>query len=93
MTLKPIVNNINNFSHLRCSLDITTNCAPGDPIPPSRVDTTDRLVALRDAMTEEDVQAYIVPLDEEGRRQWISGFSGSNGDAIVTADQVKARLT
>ena len=33
------------------------------------------------------VDAYYVPLDEEGRRTWISGFSGSNGDAIVTLDQ------
>ena len=32
--------------------------------------------------------AYIVPLDEQGRREWISGFTGSNGDCIVTKDKV-----
>lgn len=43
-------------------------------------------------MVQNNLQAYYVPLDEEGRRSWISGFSGSNGDAIVTLDQVKSGL-
>ncbi len=41
-------------------------------------------------MAANGVAAYIVPLDEEGRRTWISGFSGSNGDAIIAADQVSS---
>ena len=41
-------------------------------------------------MSKEGVQAYYVPLDEEARRKWISGFSGSNGDAIVTLDKVSS---
>ena len=39
-------------------------------------------------MKENNFSAYIVPLDEEGRREWISGFTGSNGDSIVTKDKV-----
>lgn len=57
-------------------------------MPPNRVDTTARLEDLRSQMLLQGVDAYYVPLDEEGRRTWISGFSGSNGDAIVTMDQV-----
>lgn len=67
--------------------DITTNCGPDDAAPPNRVNTTERLVSLRALFADYDLAAYVVPLDEEGRRGWISGFDGSNGDAIVTADQ------
>ena len=35
-------------------------------------------------MAERGLAAYYVPYDTEGRREWISGFMGSNGDAIVT---------
>ncbi len=70
--------------------DLTTNCGPDDPVPPTRVDTTERLADLRAEMESElePLAAYLVPLDLEGRREWISGFSGSYGDAVVTADQV-----
>ena len=40
-------------------------------------------------MENNQVDAYYVPLDDIGRRKWISGFSGSNGDAIVTKDRVR----
>jgi hypothetical protein len=50
------------------------------------VNTTQRLSDLRDVMRQHNLSAYYVPLDDEGRRTWISGFSGSNGDAIVTLD-------
>lgn len=39
-------------------------------------------------MELEGLDAYIVPLDEEGRREWISGFTGSAGDAVVLEQQV-----
>ena len=39
-------------------------------------------------MVQHGIDAYYVPLDEVGRRSWISGFSGSNGDVIVTKDRV-----
>ena len=44
-------------------------------------------------MAQYGLAAYYVPYDAEGRREWISGFTGSNGDAIVThaasGDQVR----
>ena len=39
-------------------------------------------------MERYNFQAYIVPLDDQGRREWISGFTGSNGDCVVTKDKV-----
>ena len=39
-------------------------------------------------MERYNFQAYIVPLDDLGRREWISGFTGSNGDCVVTKDKV-----
>ena len=39
-------------------------------------------------MEKYNFQAYIVPLDDQGRREWISGFTGSNGDCIITKDKV-----
>ena len=67
---------------------MTTNCGPDDEIPPNRVNTTQNLWDLRNVMDQFDVDAYYVPLDNVGRRTWISGFSGSNGDAIVTKNKV-----
>ena len=69
--------------------DITTNCGPDDEIPPNRVNTTQNLADLRDLMVQYEIEAYYVPLDEVGRRKWISGFSGSNGDVIVTLERVR----
>lgn len=61
------------------------------------VDTTQRLVALREEMARAPggpVKAYIVPsedahqseyiADVDKRREYISGFTGSAGTAIVT---------
>ena len=39
-------------------------------------------------MEKYKFQAYIVPLDDQGRREWISGFTGSNGDCVITKDKV-----
>ena len=72
----------------RVKRDLTTNCGPDDEIPPNRVNTTQNLWDLRNVMDQFDVDAYYVPLDNVGRRTWISGFSGSNGDAIVTKNKV-----
>ena len=69
--------------------DITTNCGPNDEIPPNRVNTTQNLADLRDLLVQYEIDAYYVPLDEVGRRKWISGFSGSNGDVIVTLEKVR----
>ncbi|KVE34690.1 aminopeptidase P family protein [Burkholderia sp. TSV86] len=55
-----------------------------------------RLAALRDAMARENLAAYLVPsadphlseyLPERWQaRQWLSGFTGSVGTLVVTAD-------
>ena len=63
------------------------------------MDPTDipaRLTALREIMKEEGVQAYLVPSTDPHqseylpecwkRRMWISGFTGSAGDVVVTLD-------
>ncbi|KAK7084037.1 Xaa-Pro aminopeptidase 2 [Halocaridina rubra] len=79
------------------TLENRTNCGPGDPQPPSRVDTTERVAQLRQEIANYGVDAYIIPTDDEHqseyvadadlRRQYISGFSGSAGTAAVTMDQ------
>ncbi|RLE19624.1 MAG: aminopeptidase P family protein [Acidobacteria bacterium] len=57
----------------------------------------DRLRKLRSLMAENGVQAYIVPSTDPHqseyvpafwrRREWISGFTGSAGDVVVTMDK------
>ncbi|CCD26207.1 uncharacterized protein NDAI_0H00330 [Naumovozyma dairenensis CBS 421] len=59
-----------------------------------KVDTTERLKALRNEMRKENLVCYIVPSQDEHqseyvsvadeRRRFISGFSGSAGIACVT---------
>ncbi|RKP23946.1 hypothetical protein SYNPS1DRAFT_23960 [Syncephalis pseudoplumigaleata] len=60
-----------------------------------RVHTTDRLRRLRALMTDPryNLAAYVVPSEDahqatdcDKRRQYISGFSGSAGCAVVTRD-------
>ncbi|PJB77820.1 MAG: peptidase M24, partial [Acidobacteria bacterium CG_4_9_14_3_um_filter_49_7] len=56
-----------------------------------------RLMQLRSLMAKQDVQAYIIPSTDPHqseyvpafwqRREWISGFTGSAGDVVVTMDQ------
>ncbi|TPX77230.1 hypothetical protein CcCBS67573_g01472 [Chytriomyces confervae] len=58
------------------------------------VNTSSRLAALRRAMAERSIDAYIVPSEDahqseyiaacDGRRAFISGFTGSAGLAVVT---------
>jgi Xaa-Pro aminopeptidase len=57
----------------------------------------DKLTALRKLMKERQIHAYIVPTGDAHqseyppdcwqRRQWLSGFTGSAGDAVVTLDK------
>ena len=67
--------------------DLTTNCGPSDPVPPTRVDTTQRLSDIRGQMSYYNLDGYFVPYDDFGRREFITGFSGSDGDAIVLNDE------
>ncbi|RAK88699.1 hypothetical protein BO79DRAFT_148364 [Aspergillus costaricaensis CBS 115574] len=65
------------------------------------VDTSERLARLRQLMQERKVDVYIVPSEDshqseyiapcDGRREFISGFSGSAGTAIVS--MTKAALS
>jgi len=60
----------------------------------SKIDTTARLEKLRELMKKKDVNAYIIPTedahqseyisDSDKRREFISGFNGSAGIAVVT---------
>ncbi|KAI9721538.1 MAG: hypothetical protein M1812_002300 [Candelaria pacifica] len=61
------------------------------------VDTTKRLAHLRELMKENEVDIYVVPSEDshqseyiapcDARREFISGFSGSAGCAVVTMDK------
>ncbi|KAH9974669.1 Creatinase/aminopeptidase [Lactifluus volemus] len=61
------------------------------------VDTRERLSALRSLMADRNIDAYIVPSEDQHfseypaecdkRRAFISGFSGSAGTVIVTKDK------
>lgn len=68
-------------------------CEKGDTVPQQRVITTERLRALRSEMRKVDLAAFLVPSTdphlneyagpEFARLKWISGFSGSQGHAMV----------
>lgn len=61
------------------------------------VDTTKRLKQLRQLMLEHKVDVYIVPSEDshqseyiapcDARREYISGFSGSAGTAVITLEK------
>ncbi|KMQ45400.1 Peptidase M24, structural domain [Trichophyton rubrum] len=63
-------------------------------MPPPPVDTTQRLAKLRELMAQNKVDVYIVPSEDshqseyiapcDGRRAFISSFTGSAGCAIVS---------
>ncbi|XP_041355020.1 xaa-Pro aminopeptidase 1-like [Gigantopelta aegis] len=77
------------------SVNDRPSCKPGAPVPPSRVDTTARLSALRGRFS--GIHAYIVPSEDahqseypaahDLRRQYISGFSGSAGTAVILGNK------
>ncbi|KAK6436145.1 hypothetical protein LTR95_007668 [Oleoguttula sp. CCFEE 5521] len=62
-----------------------------------KVNTTDRLARLRELMSQNKVDIYIVPSEDshqseyvaltDMRRGYISGFSGSAGTAVITHDK------
>lgn len=82
---------------VRRQIDVRESCQPGASVPVTRVNTTERLKALRKQMKEFDVDAYFIgskdshlsektsPPDQ--RLQWITGFSGSNGFAVITQEK------
>merc|ERR1712002_158834 len=76
-------------SYDRNTREINNNCGPNDTIPPNRVNTTERLKLVRAAMVEANITILIVPLDTVGRLLWVSGFSGSNGQAAITQEEAR----
>ncbi|TKX22239.1 putative Xaa-Pro aminopeptidase P [Elsinoe australis] len=62
-----------------------------------KVNTTERLSKLRELMKQHKVDIYIVPSEDshqseyiaptDARREYISGFSGSAGTAVITHDK------
>ena len=62
-----------------------------------RIDSTERLAALRREMEKDDLDAFLVPSGDshqsekvgpvDARRQWLSGFTGSAGFAVVTKEK------
>ncbi|XP_071955547.1 xaa-Pro aminopeptidase 1-like [Antedon mediterranea] len=78
--------------------DDERNCdASPTKVPDTAFDSTERLRKLREQMADNNVDAYIIPsedahqseyiADRDKRRQYISGFTGSAGLAIVTKTQ------
>lgn len=59
--------------------------------------TTERLAALREVMRRENLDAFIIPSTDPHNgeyvpprweaRKWLTGFDGSAGTAVVTADE------
>ncbi len=66
-------------------------------IATGRVDTTQRVQALRELMAKHGVDAYVIPSGDEHaseypaesdlRRGYITGFTGSAGSAVVTTSK------
>ncbi|KAI0035561.1 peptidase M24, structural domain-containing protein [Vararia minispora EC-137] len=64
-----------------------------DPVR-EEFDTADRLVKIRDLMAKDKLDYYIIPSEDahqseyvaqaDKRREWISGFTGSAGQAIIS---------
>ncbi|KAJ7122012.1 Creatinase aminopeptidase [Mycena crocata] len=87
----PLVRNDSNSTLVGSALDRKIN-----DVEPSleRADTGPRLDALRELMQKDNLDYYIVPSEDahqseyvsasDRRREYISGFSGSSGQAIVT---------
>ncbi|XP_048479819.1 xaa-Pro aminopeptidase ApepP [Plutella xylostella] len=72
----------------------------GYALPTSRLDNAEsakRLMALRDVMSVNNIDAYVIPTADahqstyiapsDARREWISGLSGSSGTAVVTSSE------
>lgn len=75
----------------------TTSSALRSKVEMEQVNTTARLQRLRELMTQQKVDIYIVPSEDshqseyiapsDARREFISGFSGSAGTAVITHDK------
>uniref|UniRef100_H3AYY8 Xaa-Pro aminopeptidase 2 n=1 Tax=Latimeria chalumnae TaxID=7897 RepID=H3AYY8_LATCH len=73
-------------------------CSISPPyLPPTIINTEKQLKALRQEMAKHTLSAYIIPAtdahlneyiaDRDGRRAWMTGFTGSAGTAVVTKNK------
>ncbi|PCH35935.1 Creatinase/aminopeptidase [Wolfiporia cocos MD-104 SS10] len=61
---------------------------------PEHIDTGPRLNALRELMNKDSLDYYVIPTEDphgseyiavcDKRREWVSGFTGSAGEAIIS---------
>ncbi|TDL21422.1 Creatinase/aminopeptidase [Rickenella mellea] len=66
-------------------------------VPKERVETSERLDLLRAQMAKDNLDYYIIPSEDahgseyvadwDKRREWISGFTGTAGQAIVSREE------
>lgn len=90
------------LQHLNNSRSASTCTSPSNndnmgAIATGRVDTTQRVHALRELMAKHGVEAYVIPSGDEHaseypaesdlRRGYITGFTGSAGSAVVTTSK------
>lgn len=85
---------LSSTQNIHISIRSSSSCASADM---EKVDTSQRLLKLRQLMKENSVDVYIIPSEDshaseyiascDGRREFISGFSGSAGCAVVTQDK------
>ena len=81
-----------------CSLVLTDQAEPNRCVPTAaQKNTSTSLVALRQAMRIENISVYVIFADDEHgseytqpydkRRNWLSGFLGSAGTAVVSLSE------
>ncbi|XP_072127379.1 xaa-Pro aminopeptidase 2 isoform X1 [Mobula birostris] len=74
---------------------LVRNCTANPPyLPPTVVNTTNRLNALRNLMDAQNISVYVIPATDPhlneyigpryARRAWMTGFTGSAGTAVVS---------
>ncbi|KFY39396.1 hypothetical protein V494_03998 [Pseudogymnoascus sp. VKM F-4513 (FW-928)] len=79
---------------IHINIRLSSSCASADM---ATIDTSQRLSKLRQLMKEKNVDVYVVPSEDshaseyiascDGRREYICGFSGSAGCAVITHDK------
>ncbi|RVX68112.1 putative Xaa-Pro aminopeptidase P [Exophiala mesophila] len=83
-------------SHLPSVRSFSSSCSL-QSLEMETVDTSKRLSQLRDLMRKHELDVYIVPSEDshqseyiapcDARREYICGFSGSAGTAVITLDK------
>uniref|UniRef100_UPI00398F063D xaa-Pro aminopeptidase 2 n=1 Tax=Pristiophorus japonicus TaxID=55135 RepID=UPI00398F063D len=75
--------------------NLERDCSTNPPyLPPTVINTSLRLSALRNLMNEQNISVYVIPATDphlseyiaprDARRAWMTGFTGSAGTAVVS---------